>query len=224
MTYEIGTGKTSTLVALLHALRAKNHRVHVTAQGNIAVAEVAARYYRDILRMRRDANIGEDCVPMPHLRAADILIVGRSKKYEGDINMERLLFSLRLERCQTYLGRMNTLQGMMCAPAHIVDGSRSEREKTPFPAYFRDEIVNAIDAFDMCLDECPLSFIQPHHQYAINKLRLLRSHVAELTDEAITAWRNQEDASSDHPVEALRKDIYCLLKKLPALSQDIHFH
>lgn len=208
----------------MHALRSKNYRVHVTAQGNIAVAEVAARYYRDILRMRSEANIGEDCVPMSHLRAADILIVGRSSKYEGDLNMERLLFSHRLNRCALYPDKIRALKNMMCAPAHIIDASRDRKKSNiPFSEYFRDEIVQAIDMFDMCLDECYRTCIQHCHQCAINKLKYMRSAVAELTDDAINAWRDQEHDSCEHPVEVMRQTIYSCLEQLPTLSQNMRF-
>jgi len=81
----IGTGKTNTLVALLQSLVASNLRVHATAPTNVAVSELASRFLS----------------ASPHLRLADILLVGTKERLnvlDEENPLDMLLLDSRIER------------------------------------------------------------------------------------------------------------------------------
>lgn len=109
----IGTGKTSTLVALLQTLSKCNLRVHAAAPTNVAVCELARRCLAAFSAQLSAAGTG------PGRRLADFLLIGSRKRLqvqtlkEGEDALQSILLDDRLNRLQKATGQVRESSALL---------------------------------------------------------------------------------------------------------------
>lgn len=191
----LGTGKTSTLVALLRTMMHCNLRIHATAPTNVAVCELARK---TLSASKAAISAGLFRKPDCRWRLADFLLAGtvsRLKVGATEDPLFSILLEARLERldkvCVNCDESIRTLLGVIRGHAANVD---DEQETVVSSANIgqrtKDALTQLVSAIDVVVNEGPMKAKTGLSRAQLMQMQELYFSILRIADNTLTAWFN----------------------------------